>query len=101
MSARIESKRMTNHNTPQLSGMDSANHCAAFTGLSALSTTTIYTRHNTNCLRELGQAVKTLCASTQGLVPMATYIITINKLNGRERIFPSWWLQVLVSKTLF
>jgi hypothetical protein len=41
MSARIESKRMTNHNTPQLSGIDSANHCAAFPGLSALSTTTI------------------------------------------------------------
>jgi hypothetical protein len=42
MSARIEGKRMTCHNTPQLSGMDSANHCAAFPGLSALSTTTIY-----------------------------------------------------------
>jgi hypothetical protein len=40
-SARPERKRMTNHNTPQLSGMDSANHCAAFPGLSALSTTTI------------------------------------------------------------
>jgi hypothetical protein len=41
MSACAESKRMTNHNTPQLSGMDSANHCAAFPGLSALSTTTV------------------------------------------------------------
>jgi hypothetical protein len=41
MSARPGKKRMTNHNTPQLSGMDSANHCAAFPGLSALSTTTI------------------------------------------------------------
>jgi hypothetical protein len=40
-SGRPERKRMTNHNTPQLSGMDSANHCAAFPGLSALSTTTI------------------------------------------------------------
>jgi hypothetical protein len=40
-SARTESKRLTNHNTPQLSGMDSANHCAAFPALSALSTTTI------------------------------------------------------------
>jgi hypothetical protein len=40
-SARPERKRMTNHNTPQLSGMDSANLCAAFPGLSALSTTTI------------------------------------------------------------
>jgi hypothetical protein len=28
-SARPERKRMTNHNTPQLSGMDPANHCAA------------------------------------------------------------------------
>jgi hypothetical protein len=43
-SARPERKRMTNHNTPQLSGMDSANHCAAFRGLSALSTTTIRKR---------------------------------------------------------
>jgi hypothetical protein len=43
LSTRIESKRMTYHNTPQLSGMDSANHCAAFPGLSALSTTTILT----------------------------------------------------------
>jgi hypothetical protein len=41
-STRIERKRMTNHNTPQLSGMDSANHCAASPGLSALSTTTIH-----------------------------------------------------------
>jgi hypothetical protein len=40
-SARPEGKRMANHNTPQLSGMDSANHCAAFPGLSVLSTTTI------------------------------------------------------------
>jgi hypothetical protein len=39
--ARPERKRMANHNTPQLSGMDSANHCAAFPGLSALSTTTV------------------------------------------------------------
>jgi hypothetical protein len=42
-SARPERKRMTNHNTPQLLGMDSANHCAAFPGLSAQSTTTIRT----------------------------------------------------------
>jgi hypothetical protein len=42
MSAGIESKRMTYHNTPQLSWMDSANHYAAFPGLSALSTTTIH-----------------------------------------------------------
>jgi hypothetical protein len=41
MSAHIESKQMTYHNTPQLSGMDSVNHCTAFPGLSALSTTTI------------------------------------------------------------
>jgi hypothetical protein len=32
---------MTNHNTPQLSRMDLTNHCAAFPGLSALSTTTV------------------------------------------------------------
>jgi hypothetical protein len=32
-SARSESKRMTNHNTPQLSRMDLAYHCAAFPGL--------------------------------------------------------------------
>jgi hypothetical protein len=37
-SARSESKRMTNHNTPQLSRMDPANHCAAFPGLSRLNT---------------------------------------------------------------
>jgi hypothetical protein len=41
-SARPERKGMTNHNTPQLSGMDLANHCAAFPGPSALSTTTIH-----------------------------------------------------------
>jgi hypothetical protein len=37
-SARTGSKRMTNHNTPQLSRMDLANHCAAFPGLSLLNT---------------------------------------------------------------
>jgi hypothetical protein len=37
-SARTESKRMTNHNTPQLSRMDLANHCATFPGLSLLNT---------------------------------------------------------------
>jgi hypothetical protein len=37
-SARSESKRMTNHNTPQLSRMDLAKHCAAFPGLSRLNT---------------------------------------------------------------
>jgi hypothetical protein len=37
-SARSESKRMTNHNTPQLSRMNLANHCAAFLGLSRLNT---------------------------------------------------------------
>jgi hypothetical protein len=37
-SARSESKRMTNHNTPQRSRMDLANHCAAFPGLSRLNT---------------------------------------------------------------
>jgi meiotically up-regulated gene 157 (Mug157) protein len=40
-STLTQSKQMTNHNTPQLSGMDSANHCATFPGLSALSTTTV------------------------------------------------------------
>jgi hypothetical protein len=37
-SARSENKRMTNHNTPQLSRMDLANHCAAFPVLSRLNT---------------------------------------------------------------
>jgi hypothetical protein len=37
-SDRSESKLMTNHNTPQLSRMDLANHCAAFPGLSRLNT---------------------------------------------------------------
>jgi hypothetical protein len=37
-SARTENKRMTNHNTPQLSRMDLANHCAASSGLSLLNT---------------------------------------------------------------
>jgi hypothetical protein len=41
-SARTESKRMTNHNTPQLSRMDLANHCAAFPGLSLLNTRVVY-----------------------------------------------------------
>jgi hypothetical protein len=40
-STRTQTKGMTNHNTPQLSGMNSANHCAAFPGLSALSTITV------------------------------------------------------------
>jgi hypothetical protein len=35
--ARTESKRMTNNNTPQVSRIDLANHCAAFPGLSLLS----------------------------------------------------------------
>jgi hypothetical protein len=37
-SAHTESKRMINHNNPQLSRMDLANHCAAFPGLSLLNT---------------------------------------------------------------
>jgi hypothetical protein len=44
MSARIESKRMTYHNTPQLSRMDLANHCAASLGLSLLDTRAVYRR---------------------------------------------------------
>jgi hypothetical protein len=42
-SARTESKRMANHNTPQLSRMDLANHCAAFPGLSLLNTRAVLT----------------------------------------------------------
>jgi hypothetical protein len=37
-SARTESKRMTNHNTPQLSRMGLPVHCATFSGLSRLNT---------------------------------------------------------------
>jgi hypothetical protein len=36
--ARTESKRMTNHNTPQLSRMGLPVHCATFHGLSPLNT---------------------------------------------------------------
>jgi hypothetical protein len=36
-SVRTESKRMANHNTPELSRMNLANHCAAFPGLSLLN----------------------------------------------------------------
>jgi hypothetical protein len=43
-SARSESKRMTNHNNPQLSQMDLANHCAAFAGLSLLNTRAVLIR---------------------------------------------------------
>jgi hypothetical protein len=43
-SARTESKQMTNHNTPQLSQMDLANHCAAFPGLSLLNTRAVVAR---------------------------------------------------------
>jgi hypothetical protein len=37
-SARTESKRMTNHNTPQLTRMGLPVHCANFPGLSRLNT---------------------------------------------------------------
>jgi hypothetical protein len=37
-SARSENKRMTNHNTPQLSRMGLPVHCATFHGLSRLNT---------------------------------------------------------------
>jgi hypothetical protein len=37
-SARTENKRMTNHNTPQLSRMNLSIHCATFPGLSLLNT---------------------------------------------------------------
>jgi hypothetical protein len=37
-SARTESNRMTNHNTPQLSRMDLPIYCAAIPGLSRLNT---------------------------------------------------------------
>jgi hypothetical protein len=36
--ARTDSKRITTHNTPQLSRVDLANHCAAFPGPSLLNT---------------------------------------------------------------
>jgi hypothetical protein len=41
-SARTERKRMTNHNTLQLSRMDLANQCAAFPGLSLLNTLVVF-----------------------------------------------------------
>jgi hypothetical protein len=41
-SALTENKRMTNHNTPQLSRMDLPNHCAAIPGLSPLSTRAVF-----------------------------------------------------------
>jgi hypothetical protein len=37
-SARTEKKRMTNHNTPQLSRMGLPVHCTTFPGLSRLNT---------------------------------------------------------------
>jgi hypothetical protein len=37
-SARTESKRMSNHNIPQLLQMDLVNHCATFPGLLLLNT---------------------------------------------------------------
>jgi hypothetical protein len=40
-SARTENKRMTNHNTPQISRMDLPIHCAAFPVLSLLNTWTV------------------------------------------------------------
>jgi hypothetical protein len=43
-SARTESKQMTNNNTPQLSRMNLANHCAAFPGLSPLNTRAVHMR---------------------------------------------------------
>jgi hypothetical protein len=43
-SAPTESKRMTNHNTPQPLRMDLANHCAAFPGLSLLNTRAVHYR---------------------------------------------------------
>jgi hypothetical protein len=44
-SSRTESKRMTNHNTPQLLRMDLANHCATFPGLSLLNTRAVHIRY--------------------------------------------------------
>jgi hypothetical protein len=41
-SARTESKRMTNHNTPQLSRMGLPVHCATFPGLSRLNTRAVH-----------------------------------------------------------
>jgi hypothetical protein len=41
-SACTENKRMTNHNTPQLSRMDLPIHCAAFPGLSLLNMRAVY-----------------------------------------------------------
>jgi hypothetical protein len=41
-SARTESKRMTNHNTPQLSRMGLPVHCSNFPGLSRLNTLALY-----------------------------------------------------------
>jgi hypothetical protein len=46
-SARTESKRMTNHNSPKLSRMDLANHFAAFPGLSLLNTRAVMTYDRT------------------------------------------------------
>jgi hypothetical protein len=49
-SARTESKRMTNHNTPKLSRMGLPVHCATFPGLSRLNTRAVpnTNRINTN-----------------------------------------------------
>jgi hypothetical protein len=54
MSARIESKRITNHNTPQLSRMDLANQCAAPPGLSHLNTLAVHGSVISECWRLVG-----------------------------------------------
>jgi hypothetical protein len=69
-SAFAESKRMTNHNTPQLSRMDLANHCAAFPGLSLLNTRTVVM---TSRLATVGQTSP--CQHVRGNVG---YLVTWN-----------------------
>jgi hypothetical protein len=48
-SARTENKRMTNHNTPQLSRLDLPIHCAAFPGLSLLNTRAVAGLRRVEC----------------------------------------------------
>jgi hypothetical protein len=60
-SARTESKRMTNHNTPQLSRIGLPVHCATFHGLSRLNTQAVFAPPPLNMHMEGTTLHKTAC----------------------------------------
>jgi hypothetical protein len=100
-SARTVNKRMTNHNTPQLSQMDLPVHCAAFPGLSLINTRAVllcrFVQLHYGCQHEgEGDQAK----HRRSILPTGVWnIISIDKISKSSSSFSllghAWWFRPL------